>query len=130
MERAVYRWEREGPIDGIEFDPFKSPYRPATRGEADRAAPPAVAVEHDQSGEEDPVTACEEAPSDFKSRVSRFEHQLLSPIGSAFPRERVGPYVEISLAARSLKNKTPLPQTPKLSFLYRLHVHIIPFLDS
>src|SRR3546814_8706376 len=78
MERAVYRWEREGPIDGIEFDPFKSPYRPATRGEADRAAPPAVAVEHDQSGEEDPVTACEEGPSDFKSRVSRFEHQLLS----------------------------------------------------
>src|SRR3546814_20726447 len=36
IERAVYRWEREGPIDGIEFDPFKSPYRPATRGEAEK----------------------------------------------------------------------------------------------
>ena len=27
---------------------------------------------------EDPVVACEEGPSDFKSRVSRFERDLLS----------------------------------------------------
>ncbi len=76
VERAVYRWEREGPIDQIEFDPFKSPYRPAT---AERpAAPASPAPEVTENDEEEPVTACEDGPSDFKSRVSRFEHQLLS----------------------------------------------------
>ena len=28
VERAVYRWDREGPVDSIEIDPFRSPYRP------------------------------------------------------------------------------------------------------
>ncbi|MCM8730119.1 phage shock protein operon transcriptional activator [Hephaestia sp. GCM10023244] len=74
IERAVYRWEREGPIEAIEFDPFVSPYRPAAPA-GDRAAPPAA--EPAATEDEDPVTACEEGPSDFKSRVSRFEHQLL-----------------------------------------------------
>jgi len=72
VERAVYRWEREGPIDVIEFDPFRSPWRPATS----RSRPAADAVEQDRA-EDDPVAACEEGPSDFKSRVSRFEHDLL-----------------------------------------------------
>jgi psp operon transcriptional activator len=30
VERAVYRWERDGPVDSIEIDPFKSPFRPRT----------------------------------------------------------------------------------------------------
>jgi psp operon transcriptional activator len=74
VERAVYRWEREGPIDGIEFDPFKSPYQPVT---VDRPAQPEASLP-EAAEEEDPVTACEDGPSDFKSRVSRFEHQLLT----------------------------------------------------
>lgn len=72
VERAVYRWEREGPIETIEFDPFASPWRPA--------AVNARTVEPRQpeaAPEEDPVAACEEGPSDFKSRVSRFERDLL-----------------------------------------------------
>ena len=32
VERAVYRWDRDGPIEAIEFDPFQSPYRPDTAG--------------------------------------------------------------------------------------------------
>ncbi|WP_404333313.1 phage shock protein operon transcriptional activator [Sphingomonas sp. MMS12-HWE2-04] len=75
VERAVYRWEQEGPIDHIEIDPFKSPYRPRTMPHAAAAADaPAAAA----------PTPAEEAPmafdggSDFKSRVSAFERQLLS----------------------------------------------------
>jgi psp operon transcriptional activator len=71
VERAVYRWEREGPIERIEFDPFNSPWRPAS-------TTPAAASSPDQAeADRDPVAACEEGPSDFKSRVSRFERELL-----------------------------------------------------
>ncbi|HEU4958766.1 MAG TPA: phage shock protein operon transcriptional activator [Sphingomonas sp.] len=72
VERAVYRWEREGPIDGIEFDPFRSPWQPA----GDNARPVAAETSAEET-EEDPVAACEDGPSDFKSRVSRFERELL-----------------------------------------------------
>ena len=75
VERAVYRWEREGPVDHIEIDPFDSPYRPR-RARAVTASEPEAAepVIH----EDDPVTACDAGPSDFKSRVARFERELLS----------------------------------------------------
>jgi psp operon transcriptional activator len=72
VERAVYRWEREGPIEGIEFDPFHSPWRPAAVNA--RTVEPA---QPDAAPEDDPVAACEEGPSDFKTRVSRFERDLL-----------------------------------------------------
>ena len=72
VERAVYRWERGGPIEVIEFDPFHSPWLPAS-GNAPAGAP----APDRGAPEEDPVAACEEGPSDFKSRVSRFERELL-----------------------------------------------------
>ena len=71
VERAVYRWSAAGPIDSIEIDPFQSPYRPHAPGKV--AAPPPAAAD---AGE--PVVACETGPSDFKSRVARFEHELLA----------------------------------------------------
>jgi len=87
VERAVYRWEEEGPVDAVELDPFHSPYRP--RGQApaagarasdvtgaDPGATPAAAstpVEPDA-----PVVACETGPSDFKGRVAAFERDLLA----------------------------------------------------
>ncbi len=74
VERAVYRWEQGGPIDAIEIDPFQSPHRP---GASTMPRPVAVAPQPADDGD-DPVTACEEGPSDFKSRVSRFERELLS----------------------------------------------------
>ncbi|WP_380786323.1 phage shock protein operon transcriptional activator [Sphingomonas sp. R86521] len=73
VERAVYRWEKAGEIDEIEIDPFQSPHRPGART-ARVAAPSAAPV----ADIEDPVVACEEGPSDFKSRVSRFERELLA----------------------------------------------------
>ena len=78
VERAVYRWEQTGPIDGIEIDPFQSPYRP--RPQTAATTSPAAAPEPDPpSGEVDePVIACEAGPSDFKSRVARFERELLA----------------------------------------------------
>jgi psp operon transcriptional activator len=79
VERAVYRWDRAGPIDAIEIDPFQSPFRPASQ--AMGATRPASAPEpppepHDPH--EEPVIACETGPSDFKSRVARFERELLA----------------------------------------------------
>ena len=71
VERAVYRWERAGPIDLIDIDPFASPHRPG----ASRAATPKPSS---AEPEDAPVVACEEGPSDFKTRVARFERELLS----------------------------------------------------
>lgn len=73
VERAVYRWEAGGPVDAVELDPFQSPYRP--RSQTAAAARPA---EPEQPGSDDEVTACEVGPSDFKSRVARFERELLA----------------------------------------------------
>ncbi|MEG8026709.1 phage shock protein operon transcriptional activator [Sphingomonas aerolata] len=84
VERAVYRWEHEGPIDAIEIDPFQSPHRPGAADRKPIQPPAAVAPSAGGTGNaaeddaDDPVVACEDGPSDFKSRVSRFERDLLS----------------------------------------------------
>ena len=77
VERAVYRWEGEGAVDAIELDPFASPHRPQS---AAAAATSSVAPQADASPavEDDAVVACETGPSDFKSRVARFERELLA----------------------------------------------------
>ena len=69
VERAVYRWDEDGPIDAIQFDPFHSPHRPAT------VAPP-VAAEAVAAA---PVTIVADgtAPMDYKSRLARFECEML-----------------------------------------------------
>jgi len=78
IERAVYRWEREGPIGEIQFDPFASPFRPrAAAGPAPSPVPEepsASAQELPESGQEPP----EEGGSDFKARIARFERELLA----------------------------------------------------
>jgi psp operon transcriptional activator len=73
VERAVYRWEGGGPIDSIEIDPFESPFRP-------RSAKAAV-----QAAEETPARETAPPPAlpydearDFKTRVNRFERELLA----------------------------------------------------
>ena len=71
VERAVYRWEEEGPIDRVEIDPFQSPYRPQAHGPTSTPAP--APPERDEV-----VAACEAGSSDFKSRVARFERELLA----------------------------------------------------
>lgn len=76
VERAVYRWEREGPVDSIEIDPFKSPFRP--RPMAPAAASPAPAASVSAPVEEAEPVAVFDGGNDFKSRVSAFERQLLS----------------------------------------------------
>ncbi|AJP71961.1 phage shock protein operon transcriptional activator [Sphingomonas hengshuiensis] len=76
VERAVYRWEQAGPVDRIEIDPFQSPYRPrpiASRAATEpQGAAPAPVVP-------DAVPAAVfEGAGDFKTRVARFERELLS----------------------------------------------------
>jgi psp operon transcriptional activator len=94
VERAVYRWERAGPIDSIEIDPFHSPFRPSTQktGHQSTQKPGQTPNQPSSSGadaapdpkqrelpdDDSPVVACEEGPSDFKSRVARFERELLA----------------------------------------------------
>ena len=87
VERAVYRWDGggngDGPVDAIEIDPFASPFRPTggsgggpakPKADAPASAPPPP----QQHPEDDPVVACDTGPSDFKSRVARFERELLA----------------------------------------------------
>ena len=71
VERAVYRWEADGPVDAIDIDPFASPFRPGGQASAAeiKRAPPSAG---------DEVAACEVGPSDFKSRVAQFERDLLA----------------------------------------------------
>ena len=79
VERAVYRWDRDGPIEAIEFDPFQSPYRPGTAAAAaPQSAPPPQRDMPQPTSEGDEVAACDVGPSDFKSRVALFEKELLS----------------------------------------------------
>lgn len=81
VERAVYRWEQGGTIDAIEIDPFASPYRPQTQTRAPTAEPPSQSPPPPQPSAEandEQVAACEVGPSDFKSRVARFERELLA----------------------------------------------------
>ena len=72
VERAVYRWDEAGPVAAVEFDPFASPYRPGA-GEDVTSSPPVSAPRADE-----PIAACEAGPSDFMSRVARFERELLA----------------------------------------------------
>ncbi|MCU6453860.1 phage shock protein operon transcriptional activator [Sphingomonas sp. A2-49] len=90
VERAVYRWDGDGAVDAIEIDPFASPFRPqggsggGTMSGGPKAAPTATgpgdaAPPPDRAQpEDDPVVACDAGPSDFKSRVARFERELLA----------------------------------------------------
>lgn len=83
VERAVYRWDGEGPVDSIEIDPFASPFRPqGGRGggpaDVSRERTVAPAQPEPPQHEDSPVVACDTGPSDFKSRVARFERELLA----------------------------------------------------
>ena len=68
VERAVYRWEREGPIDAIEIDPFASPYRPESAAPRQADTPPAPKASTPES-----FIAPDQ---DFKSRVAQFERTI------------------------------------------------------
>lgn len=70
VERAVYRWELEGPIDAIEIDPFQSPFRPRASAPASSAA---TADPAPLASSPEPQPA-----GDFKTSVARFERQLLA----------------------------------------------------
>ena len=74
VERAVYRWEAGGAIDAIEIDPFQSPFRP-------RAAKAQAARIPDETPANDTAALPEVAydgARDFKTRVNRFERELLA----------------------------------------------------
>jgi psp operon transcriptional activator len=71
VERAVYRWERPGPVDMIQIDPFDSPWRPGSM---------AVAAENTSEGAVEAAPAVSEPPieGDFRTRVTTYERRLLT----------------------------------------------------
>lgn len=78
VERAVYRWDGDGPVDAIEIDPFQSPYRPHAQAPAKPSIQAPSGEGAAPSNDDQVVAACEAGPSDFKSRVARFERELLA----------------------------------------------------
>ncbi len=71
IERAVYRWDDpDNPIDGIEFDPFASPWRPAG------VMASQVSV-NDQVSSAGTKAAPIMVPDDFRKAVDAHERQLL-----------------------------------------------------
>ena len=77
VERAVYRWQVESPVDAVELDPFASPYRPRS---AVTVAPLPIsshAEEEIPANDTLPMPSYDEA-RDFKTRVARFERDLLA----------------------------------------------------
>jgi psp operon transcriptional activator len=75
VERAVYRWEHDGPVDAIEIDPFQSPYRMRTMQGSASSAPTPAAAAPSAAPQEEPTTFT--GGTDFKGRVQRFEKELL-----------------------------------------------------
>ena len=71
VERAVYRWQRPGPIDAIEFDPFASPYRPAGQV-AQSPAAATIAQPVPATGQPE-----EGAGGTLRDQVAAFERRLL-----------------------------------------------------
>ncbi|HWK36160.1 phage shock protein operon transcriptional activator [Sphingomonas sp.] len=74
VERAVYRWERAGPIDAIEIDPFASPHRPVPA--AASAPRPAAAPAGEPMAP--PPAPRDDGAASFKDRVARFEREVLT----------------------------------------------------
>ncbi|MBD8677096.1 phage shock protein operon transcriptional activator [Sphingomonas sp. CFBP 13720] len=72
VERSVYRWERPGAIDHVEIDPFASPYRPQSPVKA------AASTTTDVAGKAEEPSLTDDNGDDFKTRVNRFERQLLT----------------------------------------------------
>jgi psp operon transcriptional activator len=71
VERAVYRWDEEGPIDAIQFDPFQSPHRPPT------VQPPAEPVSDTPPPATPQPPSNPDTPMDYKARLARFEREML-----------------------------------------------------
>ena len=78
VERAVYRWEQYGPIDAIEFDPFHSPYRPSSAGAPPVSVPTPVATADTAPAAAPIAEDTVEEAADFKTRIARFERDLLT----------------------------------------------------
>ena len=81
-ERAVYRHEDpERPIDQIQFDPFHSPWAPASGSTVQTHAAAAGESSAEESAEPlhlaSSVAQQPSSTSDFRSAVSAYERQLL-----------------------------------------------------
>ena len=80
IERAVYRHEdAERPIDEIVFNPFHSPWAPASGSTVQTQAAPSEMVEEAAGGHQPaaPASAPPGAPTDFRAAVAAYERELL-----------------------------------------------------
>src|SRR3954454_12474140 len=75
VERAVYRHEDpERPVEEIQFDPFHSPWAPASGGATAAPATPAVSIAETQ---EAPAPLPTPHTNDFRAAVADYERHLL-----------------------------------------------------
>lgn len=73
VERAVYcAWDGEAPVCDLVFDPFDSPYRPASDHSLSAAKPT-----HPTTPEQQEFSHDTHAPADLKEAVRDYERQLL-----------------------------------------------------
>ena len=80
VERAVYRWEDpERPIDAIQFDPFHSPWAPASKSAASVATDPPVTTQSANDSADSPPTAPPppDQVTDLRGAVAAYERALL-----------------------------------------------------
>jgi psp operon transcriptional activator len=78
IERAIYRWADPGkPVDMLNFDPFESPWQPASRKAPAGSTTPsdAAAPANDAPA---PTTMPSGAVSDLRAAVDAYERQILS----------------------------------------------------
>jgi len=91
IERAVYRWEgQEGPVQDIQFDPFDSPWRPASTTASAGKPAAAIAV---------PVAANEGAETADIANMNAAAAAAHDPDGCADFRLAVAEYEKAILAA-------------------------------
>ena len=78
VERAVYRHEDpERSVDEIQFDPFHSPWAPASAGHASAPILPAPAAGEGLEAAPAPSSAPPPSTNDFRGAVADYERQLL-----------------------------------------------------
>lgn len=80
VERSVYRWELEDPLDDVIFDPFASPFRPLPQDPPQQTATATVAqpaAEPEAQAITTTKTAAWEFPLDLKTESQNHEIKIL-----------------------------------------------------
>jgi psp operon transcriptional activator len=98
VERAVFYAEPDQTVDTIVFDPFESPFRPATVVHAtnDEAAP--------KTASDEPPSTSEDAPHNLRESVAAYEKRLLERALAAHRHNQRATAAALGLTYNQLRN--------------------------